>query len=66
MPVYIPWMQDYPSSIARELIRYEELEIQIKQITGYNLDTLLKLFAMGYTLEKPKYDQSINQFVSER
>ena len=41
-------------AISEDLRRYEELEIQIKQLTGYNIESLKVLFAKGYTLEPPK------------
>lgn len=42
------------SDIVQQLVDYEKLEIEIKQLTGYNFMTLRELFAMGYTLEPPR------------
>lgn len=39
--------------ISRELQRYQELEIEIKQLCGYSFESLRNLFAMGYTIEPP-------------
>ena len=42
--------------IRETLIEYEKLEIEVKQLTGYNFETLKKLFADGWTLVPPKYE----------
>lgn len=46
--------------LSQELLRYEELEIRIKQLTGFNLECLEKLFAMGFTLKPPEYDLTLS------
>ena len=50
----IPWIRDYNASIAQELMAYEELEIEVKQLTGYDFRCLYELFLSGWTLERPK------------
>lgn len=50
----IPWMHDYNSSIAQELMEYEELEVKVKQLTGYDFRCLYELFRMGWSLTPPK------------
>ena len=46
-------------SLSRRLQWYEETEIKLKYLTGYDLADLLTLFAKGYTLTltlpPPKY-----------
>ena len=48
-------------SLSRELRKYEELEIQIKQITGFNIECLKQLFAMGYTLKSPDHEPTLTE-----
>lgn len=55
MHIRYPSPTDRYFEISRELRKYEELEIEIKQLSGFNLDCLKQLFAMGYTLQSPKY-----------
>lgn len=50
----IPWMRDYNATIAQELMEYEQLEIKVKQLTGYDFRCLYELFLRGWTLERPK------------
>lgn len=61
VPKYLtyPSLTDRYLDIREELIRYEKLEIEIKQLSGFNLDCLKRLFAMGYTLQAPDYGQSL-------
>ena len=47
--------------ISQELRRYEELEIEVKQLCGYNFECLKELFAMGYTLQPPEHEMTMNQ-----
>lgn len=61
--MYIPWMGKYDLSIAQELRKYEELEIAVKQLTGYNFECLYKLFCMGWTLTEPETPVSMNQLL---
>ena len=53
------WMESanvtYISYRDKLLRHYDELETEIGQLTGYNLETLRKLFAAGYTLTPPEY-----------
>ena len=46
---------------SQELRRYEELEIQVKQLCGYNFECLKELFAMGFTLQPPEAQLTLNQ-----
>lgn len=39
--------------LCQELQRYEKLEIEVKQLTGHNFESLRNLFALGYTLQNP-------------
>lgn len=39
--------------ICQELQRYEKLEIEVKQLTGHNFESLRNLFLLGYTLQHP-------------
>lgn len=50
--------QPYSSYVtsARLLQKYQELERDIHYITGYTLVQLKDLFAMGFELKPPKYD----------
>lgn len=59
----IPWMRDYNATIAQELLRYEKLEIQVKELTGYNFECLHELFRMGFTLKAPEYELTSTQIV---
>lgn len=43
---------------SKTIRHYDELETQIRQLTGYNLETLKQLFAAGYTLTPPDYSSS--------
>jgi hypothetical protein len=61
----IPWMRDYNSSIAQELMEYEKLEIAVKQLTGYDFKCLYELFRMGWTLERPKNPTDLSLYFSE-
>lgn len=51
--------------LGKELRRYEELENQFKQITGYNFEALMKLVAMGWTLEPPKEQPTLLEALVE-
>lgn len=61
----IPWMRDYNSSIAQELMEYEELEIAVKQLTGYDFRCLYELFRKGWTLERPSKPTDLSLHFSE-
>ena len=52
------------TDLVNTLVKYEELEMEIKQLTGFNLKQLKALFAMGFTLKRPEYDLSINQLTT--
>ena len=54
MDIFNIWKNDRGGYLHEELMRYEKLEIEIKQLTGFNFDTLRTLFAMGYTLKPPE------------
>lgn len=41
------------------LREYEKLEHKVIELTGYDLDKLVELFAAGYTLRPPKYNSSL-------
>ena len=43
---------------SRQVRYYDELETQIRQLSGYNFETLEKLFAAGYTLTPPDYSST--------
>ena len=47
-------------SSARLLQKYESLERDIHFLTGFTLTQLLRLFAAGYRLEPPKYNDSLS------
>lgn len=51
-------MSDPISSQSRTLRYYDELACRIRQLTGYSLETLEKMFAAGYTLTPPDYSSS--------
>ena len=55
------YFRDRAIQLSQELREYEELEIQVKQLTGFNFKALFELFKMGYTLEPPEYELSMNQ-----
>ena len=59
-PVF-PFSEERYMQLSKELRKYEELEIQIKQLTGLNIECLKKLFAMGYTLKYPDYDMTLTE-----
>lgn len=61
----IPWMRDYSSSIAQELMEYEKLEIAVKQLTGYDFRCLYELFREGWTLERPSKATDLSLYFSE-
>ena len=46
-------MMDY-RDLVDTLIEYEKLEIDVKQLTGFDFKCLRDLFAKGYTLTPPK------------
>ena len=47
--------------LSQELQRYEELEIEVKQLCGFNFECLRMLFAMGFTLQPPDTQLTMNQ-----
>lgn len=51
--------------LGQELQKYEKLEIEVKQLTGYNFEALRYLFAKGYTLEPPKPTESLLAVLAE-
>ena len=64
MSFRVPWMTDYNIAISDELRKYHELEIQVKQLTGYNFKCLLEMFKSGFTLKPPEYELSMNQVLT--
>ena len=52
------FISDPISLQSRQLRYYDELATRIRQLTGYNLETLEKMFAAGYTLTPPDYSSS--------
>lgn len=42
------------SNSASRFIEIEKLAMKIEKISGYTLEQLLKLFAVGYTLKPPE------------
>lgn len=52
------------TDLVNTLVEYEKLEMEIKQLTGFNLKQLRTLFAMGVTLKRPEYDLSPNQLAT--
>lgn len=57
---FFTWL-DTANKYAPALQRYEKLEIEIKQLTGFSLEALRDLFAMGYTLRRPEYDLTLSE-----
>lgn len=53
----------YNTDIYQDLMRYEKLEIEVKQLCGFNFECLKELFAMGFTLKPPEYELSLNQII---
>ena len=49
------FISDPISSQSRTLRYYDELATRIRQLTGYSLEILEKMFAAGYTLTPPDY-----------
>jgi hypothetical protein len=47
--------------ISQELMRYEMLEIDVKQLCGFNFECLKELFRMGYTLKPPEYEMTLSE-----
>lgn len=55
-------ISDYSINYVQDSIRsYQELEMEIIQLTGFNFITLRNLFASGYTLFPPKNDSSLSE-----
>lgn len=56
------WVPEYRAvGLSQELRKYEELEFEVKQLCGYNFECLRELFAMGYTLQPPNRELTMNQ-----
>ena len=49
--------------ISQQLMRYEKLEIEVKQLCGYSFECLKELFRMGYTLCPPEYELTLSDMV---
>ena len=49
---------NYVKKLAEAYGRYVGKELTIKKLTGLDLDELIRLFAAGYTLEPPIYDNT--------
>ena len=50
------YIEDKPRvSIVSPRLTYGELENKLIQLTGYDLEKLVELFAAGYTLNAPEY-----------
>ena len=54
--LFIPRFDRRYKTISETLMEYEKLEIEVKQLTGFNFETLKMLFAAGWTLVPPKYE----------
>ena len=48
-------MDDIHRRNARSLYEFHELEHDIKELSGFNLEQLKALFAQGYTLTPPDW-----------
>ncbi len=44
---------------AEVVRRYDEMDIKMRQLTGFYIEDLIDLFAAGYTLEPPRPQQSL-------
>lgn len=49
-------------ALHRAYERYHQLEAEIEQLTGYDLESLKWLFQMGYTLQRPLPEMSLKEF----
>ena len=49
---------DRIKQLTQTIRRYQELEIKVKHLTGFDFETLKDLFAMGYCLTAPKHTSS--------
>lgn len=47
-----------PESMMRVCQKYEKQNTALVQLTGYDITELIELFAAGYTLEPPKYEDN--------
>lgn len=45
----------------RHLDKYVRLDCEIQQLTGYTIESLRDLFAMGYTLQRPEYEMTLTE-----
>ena len=57
---FFTWL-DEAAKYGPALQRYEKLEIEIEQLTGFNLEALRDLFAMGFTLKRPEHELTLSQ-----
>ena len=53
IPAFNPFR--FITANGEALRRYEERETKLRQLTGYNIEKLIELFAAGYTLQPPEY-----------
>ena len=47
------------------LIKYAEMDIKLKKLTGFDIEQLIDLFAAGYTLQAPKIILSLNDLTEK-
>lgn len=43
----------------KTLREFEEMEHRLIQVSGFDMEKLIELFAAGYTLNPPKYNRSL-------
>lgn len=64
-PDRVLYIEDDPRvSIISPKRAYDELETKLIQLTGFNLEKLVDLFAAGYTLKAPEY-KSFNDVLED-
>ena len=58
------YYKDRALELSKELRYYEELEIDIKQLTGYNFAALRELFTAGWTLQPPAAQPTLTKMLT--
>ena len=48
----------FDTAFRKTLADYEMMNESLIKLTGYSMETLVKLFAAGYTLAPPKYENN--------